>query len=170
MAFCGNCGNKIDGGVKFCPSCGASVSDDTAKAVKTASKKAAAAVETAAVSESKTATVSESRTAAPAGKKAKGVSAGKILSATKSFVVVRTLAYIAILVAMLITGIIGILICGFFVNMGMNSGAAIVFVIIFGGFFAFLRLVRRYFLYMIKAAHIEPKTDTRALSRMGRRK
>ena len=159
MAFCGNCGNKIDGGVKFCPSCGASVSDDTAKAVKTASKKAAAAVETAAVSESKTATVSESRTAAPAGKKAKGVSAGKILSATKSFVVVRTLAYIAILVAMLITGIIGILICGFFVNMGMNSGAAIVFVIIFGGFFAFLRLVRRYFLYMIKAAHIAAITE-----------
>ena len=32
MAFCGNCGNKVDDGVKFCPSCGTSMSGVPAKA------------------------------------------------------------------------------------------------------------------------------------------
>jgi hypothetical protein len=167
MAFCGNCGSQIEVGAKFCPSCGAGVSSGGAKAVATAGKKAAAANKAVAVSESKTAAVSESgtavvsaaETAAPAGNKAARVSAGKILSATKSFVVVRALVYAAIMLVMIVVGIIGILICGFFLNRGMNTGATIVFVIIFGGFFAFLRFVRRYFLYMIKAAHIAAITE-----------
>jgi len=32
MAFCSNCGNKVDDGVKFCPSCGTSMSGVPAKA------------------------------------------------------------------------------------------------------------------------------------------
>ena len=138
MAFCGNCGKKMEDGVKFCPSCGTGVSADTAKA---------AAAPAAAVP------------AAPADKKAKGVSAGKILSATKSFVVVRALAYAAIMVVMLIVGIIGVLIIAALLNRGWGTPAFIVFVIIFGGFFGLLRFARRYFLYMIKAAHVAAITE-----------
>jgi len=32
MAFCSNCGSKVDDGVKFCPSCGTSMSGAPAKA------------------------------------------------------------------------------------------------------------------------------------------
>ena len=138
MAFCGNCGKKMEDGVKFCPSCGTGVSADTAKA---------AAAPAAAVP------------AAPADKKAKGVSAGKILSATKSFVVVRALACAAIMVVMLIVGIIGVLIIAALLNRGWGTPAFIVFVIIFGGFFGLLRFARRYFLYMIKAAHVAAITE-----------
>ena len=32
MAFCGKCGNQVDDGVKFCPSCGTSMTGKPAKA------------------------------------------------------------------------------------------------------------------------------------------
>ena len=44
MAFCVNCGNQVDEGVKFCPSCGTSMTGKPAKAAK-APKQAKAAAE-----------------------------------------------------------------------------------------------------------------------------
>jgi hypothetical protein len=157
MAFCGNCGSQIEAGAKFCPSCGADVSSGSAKTATATGKKAASADRTA--SESGTAAVSAVKTAAPAGKKAAGVSAGKILSATKSFVTVRALAYALITLVMLIVGIIGVLIIAALLNIGWSVPAFIVFIVIFGGFFALLRFARRYFLYMIKAAHVAAITE-----------
>ena len=35
MAFCGNCGTKLEDGVKFCPSCGATVAPEKSSGVAT---------------------------------------------------------------------------------------------------------------------------------------
>jgi hypothetical protein len=87
------------------------------------------------------------------------LSAGSILGKTKSILFARALAYLAIMAAMLIVGFIGLFICYQLLKRELLFMTIIVFVLIFGGFFALLRFARRYFLYMIKAAHVAAITE-----------
>ena len=87
------------------------------------------------------------------------LTAAKLLKETKPFVVVRALAYIAIIAAMLVVGTIGLLICNALMKANQQFIAMIVFVIIFGGFFGLLRFAKKWFLYMIKAAHVAAITE-----------
>ncbi|MDR0222466.1 MAG: hypothetical protein LBI38_02880 [Oscillospiraceae bacterium] len=85
------------------------------------------------------------------------LSAAKILKATKSFVAVRALAYIVVTLIMLAVGAIGIFLC---YQLRENGQAVfIVAVIFFGGMFGVIRFAQRYFLYMIKAAHVAAITE-----------
>ncbi|MCL1931070.1 MAG: hypothetical protein FWF55_04585 [Treponema sp.] len=90
---------------------------------------------------------------------AKGMSAGSILSATKSFVMARVLAYIIILVLMLAAAVAGVWIIAALLVKGWAVPALIIFIVIFCGLFGLLRFARRYFLYMIKAAHVAAITE-----------
>jgi hypothetical protein len=89
----------------------------------------------------------------------KKLTAMTILKATKGFVVVRALASLAVSIIMTIFSVLGLLaIFALFVR-ELFIPAYVVGLIIFGGLFAILRLAKRYFLYMIKVAHISAITE-----------
>jgi len=85
-------------------------------------------------------------------------SALKILNATKSFVIVRAIVYSLMIAAMLVVGILGIVICSALWK-ASPTAAYIVFLIFFGGLYAILKFAQKYFLYMIKAAHVAAITE-----------
>jgi len=51
MAFCGNCGNQIGEGVRFCPSCGHAIEADAAAQARAAQPQAAPSTEKASYSQ-----------------------------------------------------------------------------------------------------------------------
>ena len=81
------------------------------------------------------------------------MTAGKVFKATKPFFLVRALVYLVITGIMLAVGIIGALLCIWLASVNVVA-MYIAVLVIFGGFFGFLKFAQRYCLYMIKAAHI----------------
>ena len=142
MAFCKECGTKIDDGVKFCPSCGTPITS-ASETVTPASEKATPSEKTAPTERAATAPTS----------------AADILNKTKPFLIVRALAQVAIMAVMLVIGIIGVWIIYLLWGRELYIPAYIVGIVIFGGFFGLLRFAKRYFLYMIKAAHVAAITE-----------
>jgi NADH:ubiquinone oxidoreductase subunit E len=89
----------------------------------------------------------------------KKLTAMTILKETKAFVAVRALAAIAVSLVMAIFSIIGIAAIYALLVRELAVPAFVVGIIIFGGLFTILRLAKRYFLYMIKVAHISAITE-----------
>jgi len=85
--------------------------------------------------------------------------AASILNATKPFVMVRALVGAGVTLIMIVAGIIGALICYAAVEAENFVMAWIVAIVIFCGVIGFLRFVKRYVLYMIKAAHVAAITE-----------
>jgi len=85
--------------------------------------------------------------------------AARILKETSAFVAVRALAAAAVTLIMLLVGAIGTIAALALLKAGLEIPAIIVFIVVFGGLFALLRFAKKYFLYMIKAAHIAAITE-----------